>query len=347
MEKTEVIKNTNPRLIWLPLELLDKRYTKQTRDWYQREFKNQFDLIKVEGDTLTSKIESGSFLDAYGTNYYKYTQLAKVSKMFRDNKIKNNDTFFIDDLWFPGIEGLRYMEKMGKELNINIFGVMHAGSWTPSDDVATKLGTKDWCEQYEKSLFSLCDGVFVGSNFHKAVIDDKFNTTNVHNTGLPFYPSDVLKQVTIKPWNKRTDVVVFPHRIHPEKHPELFEQLKQKYPQWEFIRSMDYNFTKKEFYELLANSKVVVSFADQENFGFSTLEAATLGCALVLPNKVVYPEFYPKECLYNNTHECEKLVSDIMETQFYPPSINKTMVIPYKFEKSIKKMCEVIKSGMV
>ena len=187
-------------LFWLPLEMLDKRYTKQTRKWYLTEFKKYFNkIVIVKGQELTAKIESGSFLDAYGTNYYKFIQLAKVAKLFKEKKVKNGDIFFIDDLWMPGIEGIRYMEKMGEKLNIKIYGVMHAGSWIESDDVSTKLGTKPWCKKYEESVFELVDKVFVGSNFHKNKIlkyfGSKIKPNKIINTGLPFYQSILRKNI--------------------------------------------------------------------------------------------------------------------------------------------------------
>ena len=333
-------------LIWLPLEILDKRYTTLTRNWYGKEFNKQCNVQLVEGKELTSKIENGSFLDAYGTNYYKYTQLANITKMFRNNKIKDNDIIFVDDLWFPGIEGIRYMEKMGKSKNVKIYGVMHAGSWIPSDDVATRLGNQKWCKEYEKSLFNLADGVFVGSQFHKDIIVNELGNDlekKIYNTGLPFYPSQILKQTHELEWKYKDNIVIFPHRLHPEKHPEIFDNMtkewKRKFSDWKFIKTMELDLNKQQYLDLLSRSKIMVSYAEQENFGFSTLEAATLGCELVLPDRVVYPEFYPKECLYKTYNDCFNKVINIMKE-------NKKMIvtkqIPYRFEKSIQNMIKVM-----
>ena len=69
------------KLIWFPLEILDERYTKITRQLYSEGFKrNNISFIMVEGDSLTDKIEVNKqkgFLDTYGTIYYKSSQIMK------------------------------------------------------------------------------------------------------------------------------------------------------------------------------------------------------------------------------------------------------------------------------
>lgn len=61
--------------------------------------------------------------------------------------------------------------------------------------------------------------------------------------------------------------------------------------------------SKTDFYKELNTATVVWSGALQENFGYSILEACTLGVTPVLPNRVVYPEFYPNKYIYHNRSE--------------------------------------------
>jgi len=75
-----------------------------------REFRKQNKpFIKIDGALLTTKIETGAFLDSEGTNFYKFSQLQEVCKLFKEGIIKQDDTFFVSDLWFPGIEAIKYM----------------------------------------------------------------------------------------------------------------------------------------------------------------------------------------------------------------------------------------------
>ena len=72
------------------------------------------------------------------------------------------------------------------------------------------------------------------------------------------------------------------------------------------------NLSKQQYYGLLSRSKFVVSFALQENFGFGIAEAVKLGCIPILPNKLVYPEFYDKTYLYTNFEECVEKLANFM-----------------------------------
>ena len=57
----------------------------------------------------------------------------------------------------------------------------------------------------------------------------------------------------------------------------------------------------------------MVSFALQENFGFSMLEARYLGCKVIVPNRLVYPELYHPDDLYNTFDEACGMVENNLE----------------------------------
>ena len=314
-------------LYWIPLEKLDKRYTILTRKWFKESLdKNNIEYEVIEGTPLDNKINVGSFLDAFSTIHYKSTQVQKVAQLFQYNIIKDGDIFFVDDIWMPGIEGIKYMAGIAG-INIKMYGVYHAGSNIASDDIAVKLGSgvNSWTKHYERSLFNMFDKVFVGSKFHKNNINmyhsKKFG--NIVATGIGFNADYIKNQVKkLKTWDEKENIVLFPHRNHPEKKPKLFDKLQKevnkKYPEIKFIKTFDHNLSKTELYELMNKSKVMFSAALQENFGYATLESATFGCNLLLPNKVVYPEFYPNSCLYKSEN-IKELSARIIEMINTPP----------------------------
>ena len=87
-----------------------------------------------------------------------------------------------------------------------------------------------------------------------------------------------------------------------------------------FINTLEHNYSKEEYYNLLAKSKVVISFALQENFGYSIAEAVYLGCIPILPNRLVYPEFYSGEYLYDTFDEACKMVENVIYSDSKPIS---------------------------
>jgi glycosyltransferase involved in cell wall biosynthesis len=97
-----------------------------------------------------------------------------------------------------------------------------------------------------------------------------------------------------KLWAKKENIIVFPHRIAPEKRLDLFERLS-KHPDlqhYQFCVAMEMNLTKPEYHELLQRARFAVSFADQETLGISMYESACAGACPIVPNRLSYTEMY-------------------------------------------------------
>ena len=86
--------------------------------------------------------------------------------------------------------------------------------------------------------------------------------------------------------------------------PEVFAEARQKLEGR--IATWGFKADKEEFYSALSECNVVVSTAQHETYGVAMLEAAALGCYPLVPRRLVYPELYPEECIYNTEQQLYK-----------------------------------------
>ena len=302
------------KIIYLPLEHIEQRYTQALdRDITEYLESNNIEHIKIYPDIPNpATIKKGSFLDAEFTIRFKAEQIAEVARLYRTDEIDSGDIIWSSDLWHPGLpESIAYMNYFAKK-DVKLRGLIHAGSFTDTDFVRD---LERWAKNFEDNLFDIADKIFCGSEFIKQdiikkrmILPDKLEVTG--------FPLDI-KRLDKYRNQKKENIVLFSARNVDEKQPWLFEQMKQEL--WcsldtpiKFINTQEKNLNKEEFYELVGRSKAMVSFALQENFGYSMLEAAYLGCMPIVPNRLVYPEMYSKDCLYDDFEDaCRKVIRAI------------------------------------
>jgi glycosyltransferase involved in cell wall biosynthesis len=63
---------------------------------------------------------------------------------------------------------------------------------------------------------------------------------------------------------------------------------------------------KTSYWGALAEADVAVSTANHEFFGVSMVESAIAGCSILAPNRLAYPEIFPKKCLYSTEQQLFK-----------------------------------------
>ena len=330
--------------IWhLPIEPYETRYTADWVHQFETEFKNQnIEFETIFGEQTTSELKAGTVLDCCGTNIYKFSQLSNLLKKINDGFVKDNDCIFIADMWFPGLESLFYVRDISK-INFKIYGILHAGTWD-KHDFTSQAGMGIWAKNIETSWITSVDKVFVATEFHKNLIQSYIPEANrcIEVTGIPFYSNKLFEKYG---GYTKENIVVFPHRCVPEKQPELFDRLST-YPELShltFIKTLDVCENRKQYFELLSRAKYMVSFANQETFGYSTVESMALGCKVFVPDHVSYKETVPKEDRYNVTDDWVDQVKNMIlksEQNYVFPNYSPCL---QKWQSSILNMINIMK----
>lgn len=331
-------------LYYIPIEPYVTRYT---ADWigdYETEFeKAGVKYTTILGSTNSDTVTPGGVLDACGTHLYKFHQLQTIIGKIHNGEITDADTVFFADLWFPGIESLFYIRNM-LNLHFKICGIFHAGTYDKAD-FTYRNGMREWGKFVEASWFTEIDKIFVATKFHKRLLLE--NSVSIEGladkifvTGLPFYANRLkMKYGTTK---SDKNILVFPHRIDTEKHPEVFDELvdwlKARGVEFTPIKTIVETKSREEYFKVLAQSKVMVSFADQETFGYSTLESMALDNVVVVPDKLSYVETVPDAFRYEDKEECFNMVLNAL-TNYNTPDYSNACG---KWETSIQNMLKIM-----
>lgn len=338
------------KVFYVPIEPYEERYTEQWYRWYKQAFEELGqDYEYIDGESIATKIQTGSVLDAYGTNYYKASQLMKIIEKLQKGEIGDDDVIFFADLWFPGIESLQYIRDITKG-KWKIVGILHAGTWDKAD-FTYREGMKPWAADIESGWLKFFDKVFVATHFHRNLItkaNKGLDKGKIVVTGLPFDVDDVTKG--FKRVEKKNQVV-FPHRLDAEKQPERFDELTHttrhtaKNTGFVFLKSKEITKTKKQYYKLLNESKIAVSFALQETFGYAMLEALAFRCIPVVPNRLSYKEMAFYGVKYKMPKEAALIIRKLMKGSTLGVDIERdweTIRELYKPRNVIKRMLESV-----
>tara|TARA_B100001057_G_scaffold134288_1_gene133752 strand:- start:3106 stop:4155 length:1050 start_codon:yes stop_codon:yes gene_type:complete len=281
------------------IEAVDTRYTKQWKEHLPRQLKRATNLnVKViSGGEVPQATTPGAFLNFGGTNIYKSKQLEQIGEMFCAGTINNGDYFLYTDAWNPTVIQLRYMaELLG--VSIRIGGMWHAGSYDPQDFLGRLIGDKPWVRHAEQSMYECYDDNFFASKFHIDLFAESFFTKDkkTHRVGWPMeYLANSLD--SYKGMEKR-NLIVFPHRIAPEKQPEIFRDLAESIPEYEFVICQEQNLSKVEYHNLLGEAKLLFSANLQETLGISWYEGALVDAIPMIPHRLSYSEMALSEFTY-------------------------------------------------
>jgi len=332
------------------IEAVDTRYTKQWKEHLPKQLRRSTnnEVIVISGGETPQATTPGAFLNFGGTNVYKSNQLAQIGEMFCAGKIQDGDYFLYTDAWNPTVIQLRYMaELLG--VNIRIGGLWHAGSYDPHDFLGRLIGDKPWVRLAEESMFNTYDHNFFATEFHIDLFKESFANDKHNKFARVGWPMEYLAD-SLVPYKgmEKKNMILFPHRIAPEKQLEIFSDLQNQLPQYEFVVCQERPLSKIEYHNLLGEAKLVFSANLQETLGISWYEGALVGALPMVPDRLSYsemalPEFkYPSEwttSFENYRFHKAKVIKQIVE---YMENYDDFLVA---LEKQVKKLKKDFFSG--
>jgi hypothetical protein len=338
------------------LEPVETRYTAQWKTHIPELLRKAGHHVQILSgpEDIPSATTPGAFLNFGGTNIYKSSQVEGMGRLFCSGAVRPGDHFLFTDAWHPGIINLKYMSEL-LSIPIKIHALWHAGSYDPQDFLGRLVGNKPWVRHAEKSFFHAIDFNYFATNFHIEMfvsnllndypaenpwIDEDLKDAtsghwpNVVRTGWPMeYMTNTLSPFT---GMTKRDLIVFPHRIAPEKQVVIFRDLATQLPQYEFVVCQDQALTKTEYHNILGQAKLVFSCSLQETLGISWYEGAIVDAIPLVPDRLSYSEMayatfkYPSEWTESfqayTVHKqelCNKIIQCMDSYEKFLPTLRK------------------------
>jgi len=355
------------KIFLVDLEAVETRYTGEWKIHLPELLRKRgYDVQIIAGpEDIPRATTPGAFLNFGGTNIYKASQVEQMGRLFCNGSVHAGDHFIFTDAWHPGIINLKYMSEL-LGIPVTTHGLWHAGSYDPQDFLGRLVGDKPWVRHAEKSFFAAFDHNHFATEFHidmfcKNLLDETLEDTikefinegKIVRTGWPMeYMSDTLTMYKNMP---KRDLILFPHRIAPEKQVEIFRDLRTHLPQYEFVICQEQQLTKNEYHNLLGEAKLVFSANLQETLGISWYEGALVDAIPMVPDRLSYSKMaldtfkYPSK--WTESYDaytvyrpdiCRKIIEHMDNYRTRLPSLNKQVEILNDNFFSCNKLLEML-----
>jgi hypothetical protein len=262
------------------------------------------------------------------------SQMMNLVQMMRNGEVTGEDVIFFEDMFQPGIESLPYiMNQIPVEQRPQVWVRCLAQTVDP-DDFVHVWGMSKWMSLYEAMVNEFVTGVLASNEemiAHMKVANWRAPLYNV--SGLAFNKEEVRRRISeLKPWNERSNRVVFASRWDQEKQPDFFMYviescinstnpvtfetnniefailqggpLRSNNPKYvERARQLAEagklkiyeNLKKNEYYEILNDSRVLFNCALQDWTSNTVSEADALGCNVLFPAYRSFPEIFAND----------------------------------------------------
>ncbi len=321
------------KIFYMGLEPYEGRYTLQLTEWTERVYKKRdIDYVIVPGTTIddSKAIVTGQVLDAHGRSYFGMSQMMNLVQMMKAGEVTSEDIIFFEDMFQPGMESLPYiLHQVDKEHMPTIYLRCLAQAIDP-DDFVHVWGMAKWMSLYEQMCNEIPNVRILATNeemvAHMRIANWKAPIYNI--SGLSFGKEEVQERVpNRKAFNDRKMRVIFGARWDQEKQPGFFMDMidhwKQnpRLPEVEFaicvggpLRSNDTsyvnrarvmekdgtlniyeNLKKNEYYNILADSRVLFNCALQDWTSNTVSEADALGTNVLFPAYRSFPETFAND----------------------------------------------------
>lgn len=293
--------------LWIfSIEPLESRYTKQ---WHEhlpvllRQKYSNINVVQLDGIQLQSEVTQGAFLNFSDTNYWKSSQLCKFLEQYNHSRTSPDDHFLFTDAWNPVVLQLRYMSDLLGQ-NWKMHGLWHAGAYDKHDFLGRNVGLTPWIVHTEQAMFNAFDHNYFATDFHIRLFADTYSRGSYNNRDEWIEQQLLNKKIIRTGWpmeyltstvskGPKRNLIVFPHRIAPEKQVEIFRDLAVQLPQYEFVVCQDQKLTKDEYHKLLSEAKVLFSANLQETLGITTCaEGPIAGAIPYAPDRLSYTEIF-------------------------------------------------------
>jgi hypothetical protein len=321
------------KIFYMGLEPYEGRYTLQLTEWTERAYKKRdIEYVIVPGTTIddSKAIVTGQVLDAHGRSYFGMSQFMNLVTMMKSGEVTKDDIIFFEDMFQPGMESLPYiLQQSPDEYRPKIYLRCLAQAIDP-DDFVHVWGMSKWMSLYEQMCNEIPNVNILATNeemvAHMKIANWKAPIYNI--SGLSFGKEEVQERVPKrKAFNERKMRVIFGARWDQEKQPGFFMDMidhwKQntKLPNVEFaicvggpLRSNNKayvdrarlmekegtltiydNLKKNEYYEILADSRVLFNCALQDWTSNTVSEADSLGTNVLFPAYRSFPETFAND----------------------------------------------------
>ncbi|MEQ9305466.1 MAG: hypothetical protein RJQ14_16265, partial [Marinoscillum sp.] len=255
--------------LWLvELESHEQRYTGQWKQYLPallegaaQERGKDVEIVRVGAEAETQEPTKGAFLNFAKTNVFKSRQAIEIANAFDAGEVKPGDLFLVTDAWNPCVIMIRYMSDLLK-VPVKIHGIWHAGSYDPADFLGREIKNKTWSYLFEQSLVECYDLNYVATNFHQRMMTNALKPgstdwAKIVRTGFPF---EFLKEELANYSDmEKEDLILFPHRIAPEKQLDIFNFVCEMLPDYKYVVCQEQNLTKEEYHRLLGRARLVFS----------------------------------------------------------------------------------------